>query len=361
MIDATEFKRDRGVLPVAVFLIAATFGYHLVFAETAFMGLAASKLEGTRQLSFLRSVLGICGLVGGLLAGWRFRLERYPRALSNALRACAVVAVVALVAQTWEFLVFTAALAGLALGWLMVTLVAGLRACVGTPKLGLCIGAGIGLAHALSMLPWVTAAEPTIQVVIATVVIGVAAVVTPWMLPQEPSTARLPDYQPGAVAAWIAVFLALVWIESAAFAMLPRPVGADAFLNVGPALVAALLAGVAIDRGWFGRVALIAFGLLGAACLLLPETSPYPGGAGLLHAAGAGFSMTALVHFLARGGRAWLAALVFGISLWLGSTMGVGMAEELNRVPWTFVLGAGIVVCVGLGWRQQQRSVLPRA
>lgn len=357
MIDATEFKRDRGVLTVAALLIAATFGYHLTFAETAFMGLAAERLEGTRQLSFLRTLIGACGLVGGLLAGWRFRLERYPRAVSNAMRACAGVAVLAIMAQTWELLLITAALTGLSLGWLMVTLVAGLRACVGTPQLGLCIGLGVGLAHAFNFIPWLVTADPTIQTVVATVVIGLAAVVTPLMLPQEPSAAWLPDYQPGAVAAWMAVFLALGWIDSAAFAVLPFQPGLLAWANVALSLGAALLAGLVIDRGWFGRIALIAFALLGGASLLMAETSLYPTGAGLLHAAGAGCFMTAIVHYLARSGRAWLSALVLGVSLWLGSSMGIGMAEELHRVPWTFVLGSGVVICVGLGWRQQQRAV----
>ena len=77
------------------------------------------------------------GIAGSLLAAWRFRLELYPRQLANAFRGCGLAAVLALIAQTLSFLLLAAAAVGLALGWLTVTLSAGLRATVGTRRLGL--------------------------------------------------------------------------------------------------------------------------------------------------------------------------------------------------------------------------------
>ncbi len=355
MSDATEFEREKGVLPVAIFLIAAVYAYYLIFAEIAFLRLAEPAVEGSRQLSFLRSVLGAGGLVGGLVGGWRFRLLRYPRSLSHALRACAVVAILALLVQSWELRLLVAALVGFALGWLLVVMIAGLRACVGTPRLGLCIGAGAGLAHAVFSLPWLAAADPTIQTVVATVWIGLAAVLTPWLLPQEPSLAWSNDYRTDGMAAWMAVFLALMWIDAAAFTVLPRPAAGLAWLTAATALSSALLGGLWLDRGARARVALTSFTLLALAGALVASGQGPVWAATLCAASGGAIAATALFHLAALGGRAWQAGVLFAVSLWIGSAFGVGMGRELGTVPWSFLAGAAVVVAGGLGWREKQR------
>lgn len=355
MSDATEFEREKGVLPVAVFIVAAAYAYYLIFAEIAFLRLAEASVEGSRQLSFLRTVLGAGGLVGGLVGGWRFRLLRYPRTLSHALRACAVTAILALVVQSWEWLLLVAALVGFALGWLLVVMVAGLRACVGTPRLGLCVGLGTGLAHALFTLPWFVAANPTMQTVVATVLIGVAAVFTPWLLPQEPSLAWSNDYRVDGMAAWIAVFLALMWIDAAAFVTIPRPEGGLAWLAAGAALLASLGGGLWLDRGGRAAVALTAFTLLALAGAALASGRGLPAITTVLAAGGGALAATALFHLAALGGRAWQTGVLFAVSLWIGSAFGVGMGRELGTVPWSFLIGAGLVVGGALAWREWQR------
>lgn len=355
MSDATEFEREKGVLPVAIFLIAAAYSFYLLFAEIAFLGLAEPTVEGSRQLSFLRSVLGAGGLVGGLIGGWRFRLLRYPRSLSHALRACAVAAILALLVQSWELMLLIAALIGFVLGWLLVVMVAGLRACVGTQRLGFCIGAGVGLAHAVFSLPWLVAADPTIQTVVATVWVGLAAVLTPWLLPQEPSLAWSNDYRTDGMVVWMAVFLALMWIDSAALTVLPRPEGVWAWLTAATALLAAVLGGLWLDKGARALVALTSFTFLALAGALVasargPEWTP-----ALCAAAGGAIAATALFHLAALGGRAWQAGVLFAVSIWIGSALGVGMGRELGTVPWSFLIGATVVVAGGLGWREKQR------
>lgn len=355
MAEATQFEREKGVLPVAVFIVAAAYAYYLIFAEIAFLRLAEGTVEGPRQLSFLRTVLGAGGLVGGLVGGWRFRLLRYPRTLSHALRACAVAAIVSLLVQSWEWLLVVAALVGFALGWLLVVMVAGLRACVGTPRLGLCVGLGIGLAHAIFTLPWFVAANPTMQTVVATVLIGLAAVFTPWLLPQEPSLAWSNDYRVDGMAAWMAVFLALMWIDAAAFVTIPRPEGGLAWLGAGVALAACVGGGLWLDRGARASVALAAFTLLALAGAAVATGRTGHGGTTLLAAGGGALAATALFHLAALGGRAWQTGVLFAVSLWIGSAFGEGMGRELATIPWSFLLGAGVVVGGGLAWREKQR------
>jgi cytochrome c oxidase cbb3-type subunit 2 len=355
MNDATEFEREKGVPPVAVFIVASVYAYYLIFAEIAFLRLAEPFVEGSRQLSFLRSVLGAGGLVGGLVGGWRFRLLRYPRTLSHALRACAIAAILALMVQSWELLLMVAALVGFALGWLLVVMVAGLRACVGTPRLGLCVGLGTGLAHALFTLPWFVAANPTMQTVVATVLIGMAAVFTPWLLPQEPSLAWSNDYRTDGMAAWMAIFLALMWIDASAFVVIPRPEAGLAWLTAAAALAASVLGGLWLDRGARASVALASFSLLALAGAAIASGRGLPGATTLLAGGGGALAATALFHLAALGGRAWQIGVLFAVSLWIGSALGVGMGRELGTVPWSFLIGAGVVVGGALAWRETQR------
>jgi cytochrome c oxidase cbb3-type subunit 2 len=65
----------------------------------------------------------------------------------------------------------------------------------------------------------------------------------------------------------------------------------------------------------------------------------------------------ALVYYAARGGRAWLAAVLLAIAVWLGSAVGSGMAQELNRLPVGFVLAACAVVTGLLTIRHRGRRL----
>lgn len=353
--DATEFERDRGVLPVAVAVIAAAYAYYLIFAETAFLRLAESAGMEARHVSFLRTVLGAGGMVGGLLGGWRFKLMNYSRIVSWAMRSCAMMAVLALVVTRWDVLVVVAAGIGLTLGWLLVALVAGLRGSVGTPRLGLCVGLGVGLAQAIFSLPWVAEASPTLQVVVATVLVGLAAVATPWLVPQEPSLSWNFDYRVDSMAAWMALFVALVWTDAATFTLLPRPSALGGGLAAFAVLLACVGGGLALDRGARASVALAGLLFLIVAGGLVARGSAASLAALLCNAAGGGLAATALVHLAARGGRPLQTGLLFALSIWIGPAFGVGMARELGTVPATFLAGAAVVVLGALGWREKQR------
>jgi cytochrome c oxidase cbb3-type subunit 2 len=82
------------------------------------------------------------------------------------------------------------------------------------------------------------------------------------------------------------------------------------------------------------------------------------GGIGVLRAetfytVGVSLYSVALLYVPARSGRVRTAALVFAVAGWIGSALGIGMAQDLARVPAAFVITAGLVVVGGLVWRQR--------
>jgi cytochrome c oxidase cbb3-type subunit 2 len=82
------------------------------------------------------------------------------------------------------------------------------------------------------------------------------------------------------------------------------------------------------------------------------------GGIGVLRAetfytVGVSLYSVALLYVPARSGRVRTAALVFAVAGWIGSALGIGMAQDLARVPAAFVIMAGLVVVGGLVWRQR--------
>jgi cytochrome c oxidase cbb3-type subunit 2 len=112
---------------------------------------------------------------------------------------------------------------------------------------------------------------------------------------------------------------------------------------------------------------LATFALFGAAFQLLQAGGAGAGLAGPIYAVGISLYSTALVvapslldstaTHLPRRRRA---ALLYGIAGWLGSALGVGMAQDLHRIPGLFVAAAGSVLFFGWAWTVPRARVLVR-
>jgi mono/diheme cytochrome c family protein len=352
----SERDVSRQAYMAAVVMIAATYGYFLIFAQFAFLELLKAAV-GADGLRVAMGAMGVGGVAGSLLAAWRFRAAAYAWSLRGGAVVCAVAALIG--ASVWS-----AAAIGLALGWLTVTLVAGLRCVVGVKRLGVTVGMGTGAAYALCNVPWIFLAEPRTQAWLAVGFMVVAAVATRWLRAEEPVVSTSRDFFGRRAAGWVAVFLALVWMDSAAFYIIQHTAELRAgtwegtgslWFNAGVHLVIAVTAGVWLDRDWLGRVAVGAWVCLALGCLLLDEHVRAYAGAEALYAAGVSLYSVALVYFPARSGRAWLAGILFAVAGWVGSAMGIGMAQDLKRVPWWFVVAAGVVVVGVLLMRQRSR------
>jgi hypothetical protein len=215
-------------------------------------------------------------------------------------------------------------------------------------------------------LPGVHTAAPLVQAGIAIVLMAVAAVATRWVHTGEAEVSHNDDFRPVRMAGWVGIFLALVWMDSAAFYVIQHTPGLRAetwggslrlLLNATIHLAVAVGAGAWMDRGRFGRVVLAGWAALAGACLLLDERMRPFVGVEVLYTAGVSACAVALVYYAARGGRVWLAAVLLAIAGWLGSALGSGMAQELNRLPVGFVLAACAVVTGLLTIRHRGRRL----
>lgn len=353
---------NRRTFWAAVVVIAATYGYFLIFAEFAFLERLRADV-GEAGLRPAMGALGAAGVAGSLLAAWRFRLGAYAQTLCWLAFACAVAAGVACASAS----VWTAAAVGLALGGLTVTLASGLRATLGLKKLGLAVGLGTGLAYAACNLPVVFHASPRVQTVVGIVFMLAAMVAARWLKAETAEVAASSDFRPGRAVAWTVVFMALVWMDSAAFYVIQHTPqlregtwggSGSLWLNAAVHFSMAVFAGACLDRGWLGRVVFAAWAALALACLLLGDTVRDYAGAELLYTAGVSFYSVALVYYPARGGRPWLAGGVLAVAGWLGSALGIGMVQDLHALPVWLAPAAGVVIAAVLLARWRARHGL---
>jgi len=231
---------------------------------------------------------------------------------------------------------------------------------VGGRRLGLCVGAGTGAAYAICNVPALFAAAPASQALLAAG-IALLASVLPWPRATGPAQSvetPSPRGDRARVLAWLALFLALVWMDSATFYIIQHTPGLRAvtwgtpgllWTNAAVHLGAALIAGALLDRGARRTVVAVATALLGLGSLALGEGVRLPLPAGWWYTAGVSLYSVALVEYPARTGSAGRAALVFAVAGWIGSALGIGMALDLHRVPATFVFAASAVILVALG------------
>jgi cytochrome c oxidase cbb3-type subunit 2 len=164
-----------------------------------------------------------------------------------------------------------------------------------------------------------------------------------------------------AVVPWgaaVALFAALVWLDSAAFFIIQHVADLKSgtwgdgmyWRNSVVHLAVAAGAGCWLARAGARWVPLLGWALLAVAALAVNHVRSL-GLAGWLYPAGVSLYSTALVAWpgwfagAADARQAgWRAAVMFAIAGWLASANGIGMAESLRRVPEWFVGLAGCVV-----------------
>ncbi|MDB6022203.1 MAG: Cbb3-type cytochrome oxidase, cytochrome c subunit [Pedosphaera sp.] len=361
-------------------LVAITYIYFLIFAQFGFLKRLADLGITGLQLKFIMGAMATGGIATSLLA-LRWEACWLPgRRLQAGLFGCAFGAILTLLPVSLVGGMAVSFLIGAALGLLTVTLVTHLKLWIGTVCPLLKIGLGVGLAYFVCNCPQLFEASARAMAVVSAglccVGIGLAArkLKTPSEAGFQPAGWNIPPF-------WLVLgcFTALVWLDSAAFFVIQHTPGLKSetwegarrlWQNGGVHFLAALGSGVMLNRRGLSATLLLAFVSLACACLLLIE----PGRAmlaGLCYPLGVSLYSVALVAYPAylaptasALGRSRSAGRLYAVAGWLGSALGIGMAENLRRIPPTFVGLAALLFFAPHLWdyfRERKRELLATA
>ncbi len=358
-----------------VTLVAATYIYFLLFAQFGFLDHLQATLADARSVESAMTFMGLTGLAASFLAGWRLR-ERFLRTtLVGALLGCALASGLAPLSHSQAGMNAVGAAVGLFTALLTVTVAANLRTLLPGRAFAIWVGLGTGSAYFVCNLPPLFEGSVFVRCWFPGLVCLCMAVWTafarltdddeagedPEARPDEDAAPfQATDYAGLGFASVVLSFLALIWFDSAAFAIIQENAAfksatwgtADQKLMQGLwHFVAAVGAGFLLDRGWLRSLLVAAFALL---CSGLGNLD---GGtaAGPLYVIGVSFYSTALVAFPGMAPAApgliaprWRSALLYGVAGWIGSALGVGMAQNLHEVPSAFLVAAATLLVAGL-------------
>ncbi len=347
-----SFLRRNGS---GITLITATYFYFLIFAQFAFIELLNADLP--KSLKAMMATMALSGIIGSLITPLILPRFGTPTILRAALIACAAASALAIPAHHFSTYLAVSALIGLSLGVLTVSLTASLQTLLSPNSWGLAIGTGTGLAYAFANLPAVFATSPEVQSIISTACVIVALLSIRQTPPDPESPAPSPSSQSLIFPLALLSFLALVWLDSAAFFIIQHtPALKDQswaqshlWKNALIHFSFALLAGHLLQRKKTTLVTTSAFALLTIASLCLNHQEIALVG-GWLYPAAVSLYSTALVacpvyltRFKKNHSPAWAAAILYSVAGWFGSANGIGMAENLKHIPLLFL---AIAACI---------------
>ena len=346
----------RGVL-----LIAATYVYFLIFAQFGFLKrLDALGIAG----SHLKLVMGAMAL-GGILAS--LLAPRFTLAASEALRlrcglfGCGTAALLTVVPLTTSGAVAVSFVIGLSLGLLTVTLVSNLDLWIGNSAPLFKVGLGTGFGYFLCNVPALFTAPPRTIAMCAAFVTFSATLASGTT---APGSAGGPQREPptGISFRWVLVwFTALIWLDSAAFFIIQNSPALKSGTWEGAAhlwrngvlhFVAALGSAWLIRKRGLALTLIGALASLGGACMFLLNPA-HSGFAAVLYPVGVSLYSVGLVAtpaFLLPTGshadRARKAGWIYAVAGWIGSALGIGMGQNLHRVPPLFVTAAAALFII---------------
>ena len=367
-VEASTNTRQSGWQGIV--LIAGTYTYFLIFAQFGFLKRLDALGLSAAHLKAVMAAMAIGGILASIVAAW-FRVEANPvRRLQAALAGCALAAALTVVPLNLASALAVAALIGIALGVLTVTLVTHLPRWMGTRQPLVKIALGTGAAYFISNIPALfTAAPSTIAITVAVLLaacVPVAALQLPGQDAGQSPQSAVSQNPFVLVLLW---FTALVWFDSAAFYIMQHApqlhsgawVGSASLWRTGGIhLAAALLAAWLLARRGLAFTLTSAFALLAGACFLLLDPA-HAGPAAWLYPAGVSLYSVALVAYPAYllavdvKQRARQAGSIYAVAGWIGSAMGIGMAQHLHRVPPGFIATVSIIFFIPAVWLAGRR------
>jgi len=350
-----------------VVLVASTYIYFLIFAQFGFlMRLDAMGISGD-SLKPVMGAMAAGGILASLLAG-RLSSATAAGRLQLALLGCAAAAGWTLLPLSMIGASAVAFLIGVSLAALTVTLVANLPLWIGSSHPLLNVGLGTGLGYLVCNFPPLFTASPRN---IALTAIGVCLCGLAASLRRGEETERVAAFSARGepfvlILFW---FTALVWLDSAAFFIIQNSPALKSGTWEGAAhlwrtgvvhLVVALFGVWLLARRGASSTLLLAFACLAGACLLLldpwraaPASMLYPAGVSLYSVALVAYPSLLMPSDIKERSRR--AGWIYAVAGWIGSAMGIGMAQHLHRIPVWFVAVAAALFVLPLAWRYCRR------
>jgi len=338
----------------AAILIAAVYGYFLIFAQFSFIELIRAGGISQTSEKIILATMAIGGISCGVFVAWRGVSSYW---LKTALIVAAITSALAPTLCHMPYAVLIGFLAGAALGGATVSLATLLKDWCGLFWVGLGTGIGYGFCN----LPWVFQSNPSQQAYIAC---GLALI--GWLvIPKPTESENLTEYKNDQTRSFwpmVFVFTALVWLDSAAFFIIQHVSEMKAgtwgtdhlWRNAALHFIAAILAGFWMKHVNVRILPIAAWILLAVASLATTYSSTIAF-TGWLYPIGVSIYSAALIAWPAWFSHAknkkqigWRAAALFGIAGWFGSANGIGMAQTLETVPNWFIVASGAIVISGI-------------
>jgi cytochrome c oxidase cbb3-type subunit 2 len=372
-----------------VVAVAAVYVYFLLFAQYGLLRLMAERLPSAR-IEPVMTAMGLGGLVASAGTAWLLRWSRARLLVVIALVFAVVLALVAPRATTVLEMVLIGAGVGVAVGASTVTLSSELERWVRSPARAMAAALGTGAAYLIVNWPALFAASPQRQAVVAAIAAAVGAIALAAggraapsdeeRLAATPLVASI-DLRWRGVAAAAVAFVALVGLDSAAFAIIQHDptLAAVTWANGGGSLrmgvlhiAGAVACALLLERRRFFTVLGGVLALFTVGIGLLARGGALASGSGALYAIGIGAYSTALVVFPsagpqqpgpAHGGhdahapslpRRWRAAIVYGVGGWIGSGLGIGLASHVDHIPLALIAVAGALFAAALLMRESR-------
>ena len=354
-------------------LIAVVYVYFLIFAQFAFLARLSQLGLGGNALKIVMTAMAAGGILFSLLTPRTRAVQNPAGSLRMGLAVSAIAALLTLLPLGIATGSIVAFLIGAGLGITTVTLVTHLRTWTGARGGILHVGLGTGLAYFICNVPAVFTATPQAQAVFAAA-LCLVAIGLPLAAPAEILAPRAPGHRMSFAIA-LASFAALIWLDSAAFYIIQHTSSLKAgtwlgsihlWINGALHLCTAVAAGMLLQRSRTATTLALAYAALAFACVLLQNPTLILS-ASLFYPIGVSLYSVALVaypSFLSSAestaDRARQAGWIYGIAGWIGSALGIGMGQNLGRVPLTFVAIAGLMVlapfCV-LAFKRRTREL----
>jgi cytochrome c oxidase cbb3-type subunit 2 len=340
----------------ACLLIAATYFYFLIFAQFAFLARLARWTTSDTSLKSAMGAMAVGGILFSLLTP-RIGLRCPVRSrVQLSLTVSAFAAFASLLKLNFALALALSFVIGASLAVLTVTMASELRSWLGKDHALIKIGLGTGLGYWFANLPQVFTTSASVQAMLA----GALCLLAMTFAPDAEIRVDRPRHpNPASILLPLTILFALVWLDSAAFFIIQHSAQLKAGTWQGDAhlwangalhLLAALASGWLLTRFRNYWTLCAAFLLLAAACVLLqktyltlPASIFYPCGVSLYSVVLVAFP-SVLSGAATTEARARIAGWIYAVAGWIGSGLGIGMAEHLHQVPLGFVAAAGALI-----------------